>query len=179
MDEEIVDLVTKNGKTYGQAKRKDVYQKGLLHQAVSVLVINTNKKLFLQQRSAGKSFFPLYWDISVSEHLIYGELYKDAAIRGLKEELSIEKAPVELIRKRHIQKTQSFKGDSRIKEYELVELYATVYDGIIKTNKNEVKTGRFVEIKELERYNSLNFTPWGLDEVKFILKNPNTLNSLF
>jgi len=99
-DKELIDIVDKTGKVTRQATRSEVYKKGLLHPAVNIVVINKKGQIFIQRRSS-KKILPLYWDISASEHVKSGENYKSAAIRGLKEELSIT-ASVKLLREKHI-----------------------------------------------------------------------------
>ncbi len=168
--EEIIEIVNKNGKVVGKTTRQKAYQKGSLHLAVNVLVLNSKGQIYLQKRSANKSSFPLHWDISVSEHVKPGESPKNAAIRGLQEELSI-KSPVKLARKKHIQKSTFIKNGEKITENEIVRLYVAKHDGSIKINKNEVAEGRFVSVQKLKSIiSSEKFTPWGRNEVEFFLK---------
>src|SRR3989344_5510301 len=119
MDGELIDIVDENGKVIGQVTRQETYRKGLLHPAVNVIVLNNNGEIYLQRRSANKKSYPLYWDISISEHLKSGEDFEKAALRGLLEELSVV-APVKLLRGKHIQKSEFTKDGQLIKEYELV-----------------------------------------------------------
>ncbi|MCR4325085.1 MAG: NUDIX domain-containing protein [Candidatus Curtissbacteria bacterium] len=172
MPDEIIDIVDEKGRRLGKSSRSEACKIGLLHPAVNIFVINSKGQVFLQQRSAKKSAFPLFWDVSASEHLVSGETFRQAAERGLSEELSM-KARVRLIRPKHIQKSEYKKGKEIVKEYELVELYLANYEGEINLNKEEVKEGKFVDIKELGKFSKNNFTPWGLDEIRFLIKNPD------
>ncbi|MDO8573740.1 MAG: NUDIX domain-containing protein [Candidatus Daviesbacteria bacterium] len=159
---EVVDIVDKNGKVIGQATRSEVYKKGLLHPAVNIVVVNQKGQIFIQQRSS-KKILPLYWDISASEHVKSGEDYKSAAIRGLKEELSII-APVKLLREKHIQRNEYIKEQTCSIEYELVELYGVVYGGKIVIDKDEIAEGKFISFEklcELIKNNQIKFSPWG------------------
>ncbi len=172
-DKEKVDVVDQTGKVIGTATRSQVYKEGLLHPAVNVVVVNKKGQIFIQRRSP-KKILPLYWDISASEHVKSGEDYKSAAIRGLREELSIT-APVKLLRNKHIQRNEYITKEICLIEYELVELYGVIYDGKIKVNQEEVSEGRFVAFEELDksiRNNLIKFSPWGLDELNYLLKNP-------
>lgn len=178
MGDEIVDIVDKSGSIIGQSKRKDVYRSGLLHPAVNIIIVNSSGQLFIQQRAKNKSAYPLYWDISVSEHLKTGEGYYDAAIRGIREELSIT-STLKLLRDIHIQRSEYVKNSKLIKEYELVRLYGTVYDGRVDIDPAEVAAGKFISLKNLKELldnNKIQFTPWGLDEIEFISDNPTILN---
>lgn len=178
-DKEEVDVVDKNGKVTGKVTRNQVYKKGLLHPAVNIVVTNKKGQIFIQRRSL-KKILPLYWDISASEHVKSGEDYKSAAIRGLKEELSI-KAPVKLLRKKHIQRNEYITKEICLIEYELVELYGAIYDGKIEVNQEEVSEGRFVSFEELDkltRNDLIKFSPWGLEEINYLLENPKVISEL-
>lgn len=178
-DKEKVDIVDIKGQVIGKATRSQVYRKGLLHPAVNIVVLNQNGQIFIQQRSP-KKILPLYWDISASEHVKSGEKHESAATRGLKEELSIP-APVKLLRGKHIQKNEYITKDIQLIEYELVELYGTVYEGKIKINPEEVSEGRFITINNLKKLienNKIKFSPWGLDEINYLVDNPNVISAL-
>jgi isopentenyldiphosphate isomerase len=56
---------------------------------VHVFLVTPQDELLVQQRSRLKDLLPLALDCSVSEHLKAGESYRDAAERGLAEELGI------------------------------------------------------------------------------------------
>lgn len=178
-DKEKVDIVDVKGQVIDKATRSQAYREGLLHPAVNIVVLNKNGQIFIQRRSP-KKILPLYWDISASEHVKSGENHKSAAIRGLREELSIS-APVKLLRGRHIQKNEYVTKGICIIEYELVELYGTVYEGKIKINPEEVSEGRFISINNLKKIiesNKIKFSPWGLDEINYLVDNPNVISEL-
>lgn len=178
-DQEAVDIVDKIGKVIGKATRSQVYKEGLLHPAVSIIVVNKKGQIFIQRRSP-KKILPLYWDISASEHVKSGESYRLAAIRGLQEELFITTS-VKLLRKKHLQRNEHITKDICVIEYELVELYGVVYDGRIKINQDEVLEGQFVSFKklnELIKKDQIKFSPWGLDEINYLFNNPNIIFEL-
>ncbi len=173
MESEIIEIVNKQGKVIRKARRSTAYKKGLLHKAVNIVIFNSKGELFIQQRSSKKSSFPLFWDISAAEHVKPKENFKEAAMRGLMEELSID-AKVKKIRPKHIQKSEFSKGGIEIIENELVELYATIYNGKIKIDPSEVKNGKFVlltKLKSLIAKEEVKITPWGLDEIDFIINS--------
>ena len=178
-DKEVVDIVDKTGRVIGKTTRSQVYKEGLLHRAVNIIVINKKRQIFIQRRSP-KKILPLYWDISASEHVKSGEDYKSAAIRGLKEELSII-APVKLLRSKHIQRNEYITKDICLIEYELVELYIAIYNGEIRINQKEVSEGRFISFEKLDKLiktDQIMFSPWGLEEINYLLENPNVIAGL-
>lgn len=169
MSDEIIEIVDDKNKVIGKEKRSIVLEKGLLHRAINLVLVNSRKQIFLQKRSAEKKVCPLTWDLSASEHMKPGESYEEGARRGLKEELGIN-AEVTLIRKQHLQKWDLANG---LKEHEFVELFLARFDGKIKIDKKELDSGRFFSINEIKRMirdNRDQFTPWFLDEWPYIEK---------
>lgn len=172
--DEIFEIVNNVGKVVGQSSRSEVYKKGLLHRAVNIIVVNSGGKIYLQKRG-NVDVFPKYWDISAAEHLKTGESYEEAARRGLLEELGIKTKVVKL-RDKHPQ-SASFENNGRnFLENEIVELWCAAYDGEIKIDGVEVVEGRFASLSELKFLNNTSFTPWGLEEIRYILDNPHILD---
>jgi len=89
MPDELFDVIDENDKIIGQEMRSVVHQHGLWHRGAHVLLFTPDDKFIVQQRAKAKSQSPLKLDCSVSEHVVAGEGYHDAAIRGLEEELGI------------------------------------------------------------------------------------------
>jgi len=164
---ESIEIVDKDNRLIGTERRDIVHSKGLFHRTVNIFVFNP-KGVFLQKRSPDKDICPSCWDLSVAEHLKPGEPYKEAAVRGLKEELGITSA-VSLLNGIHLQKNEYLGG--KIKDYEFVELYKTTYVGDIVLQKSEVSEGRFFPISKVKRMvkeSPGQFTPWFLEEWKFL-----------
>lgn len=88
-EDEIFDVVDGDDRVIGQAKRREVHEKGLTHRAVHVFIFNRNGDLYLQKRSHLKDMNPGVWDSSVSGHLDSGEEYEEAALREIREEAGI------------------------------------------------------------------------------------------
>jgi isopentenyl-diphosphate delta-isomerase len=88
--DELLDLIDEDNRVIGQATRRATEIDGLLHRTVNVLLFDTVGRVCLQRRAAVKRVAPLAWDISVAEHVRPGESNAEAAIRGLREELSVD-----------------------------------------------------------------------------------------
>lgn len=88
-EDEVFDIVDDHDRVIGQAKRKDVHAKQLLHRAVHVFVFGDDGRIFLQKRSLRKDSSPGLWDSSCSGHLDSGEDYDAAAHRELFEEIGL------------------------------------------------------------------------------------------
>lgn len=89
MPDELFDIIDEQDQVIGSEMRSKVHQLGLWHRGAHVLLFTRDDKLIVQQRAKNKSQSPLAFDCSVSEHVLAGETYFDAAIRGLEEELGI------------------------------------------------------------------------------------------
>lgn len=168
--DELLDIVDENGNITGQETRGECYKKGLLHKASHVLIKNSKGEIYLQKRSENKKILPGYWDISASDHVIVGETFKQAAKRGLKEELGIETG-LTIIRDAHHQTSRNELKGEILLENELVTLSEGVYDGEINFDKEEISEGRFFTVDEINQAindGSLKFTDWFLDEWKFL-----------
>lgn len=90
MADELLDVVNDNDEVTGQAMRSVVHQQGLQHRGVHVFLFNEQGEMLIQKRSADRANSPSLWDCSVSEHVKAGESYREAAIRGLREEMGVE-----------------------------------------------------------------------------------------
>jgi 16S rRNA (adenine1518-N6/adenine1519-N6)-dimethyltransferase len=95
--EEIFDVVDADDQVVGQATRREVHEKNLLHRAVHVFVVNRHGEVLLQKRSRFKDAHPGVWDSSVAGHLDAGESYDSAAVRELEEEMGISGVATEEI----------------------------------------------------------------------------------
>lgn len=138
----------------GLAERKVIHNDGFWHKGVHVWLFNRKGQLFLKKRSKYKKIHPLHWE-DVGEHLKPNEGFKDAALRGLKEELGIDENKIKGLYKVLSQKMEF--GTDR----EFIELWFCIYDGPIEESK-ESFSGRFFEkeeIKEMIRNRAL-ITPW-------------------
>ena len=89
MPDELLDVVNDDDIVIAQEMRSVVHRLGLQHRGVHLFLVTPQDKLLLQQRSRIKDLLPLALDCSVSEHLKAGEGYRQAALRGLVEELGI------------------------------------------------------------------------------------------
>ncbi len=83
---ELLAVVNERDEEIGAERRDEIHRRGLLHRAVHVIVTGPGGGILLQQRSALKDTYPLYWEC-VGGHLGPGETYSGAAAREVQEEL--------------------------------------------------------------------------------------------
>ena len=88
--EELVDIVDEDDNVIGVATRARLRAEKLLHRGVFVVVLTSDNRIVVQQRSATKDLWPSRWDIGAGGVLSSGESYEVSAHRELQEELGIE-----------------------------------------------------------------------------------------
>lgn len=131
-DDELFDVVDAEDRVFGQAARREVHIRGLMHRAVHILVFNKHRDCLLQKRSRLKDRHPGVWDSSAAGHVDAGEDYETAARRELEEELGIR--PERLIR---IAKLSPCPENG----WEHVVLYAAFHaEGAISFPASEIET---------------------------------------
>lgn len=88
---EYLDIVNENDVVISKETRENIWKKGLEHnvRVVNIFLFNSKGELLVPKRSENRKLFPGCYDFSCGEHVISGEDYYDAAVRGLKEELGI------------------------------------------------------------------------------------------
>ncbi len=138
--EEIFDVVDEADQVTGQATRREVHERQLLHRAVHVFVVNRHGELLLQKRSRFKDAHPGVWDSSVAGHLDAGEDYAAAAQRELEEEMGIRGVMAEEI-------GRIPPGEAT--GWEHVRLYLVRWDGVPRFPCAEVEAALWMGAAEL------------------------------
>ncbi len=94
---ELIEIVDEDGNFTGEVMDKDeAHDKNLLHNEVSVLIINNKGQILMQKRSGNKRFSPNKWGFC-SGHVKAYEKLKSAAIREVGEEVGLKLEENELI----------------------------------------------------------------------------------
>jgi len=142
-EEEILEIVDKQGQVTGSARRSVLHSDpSLIHRVVHVLVFNNNRDLLIQKRSMNKDVAPGKWDTSVGGHINPGEDPLAAAQREMMEELGITgPVPLEFLY------TYLFTNHC---ESELVSSFRCVYDGAIAFNRDEIDEVQWWNLNRIE-----------------------------
>lgn len=138
--EERFDTVDECDNVTGQATRREVHSKGHIHRSVLFFIFDMEGRLFVNQRTENKEFYPGYWSVVFGGHVHAGESYEDAVRRELKEEAGIEEEPKLL---------SSFKKRFDEKDRENVRVYAIVTEQRLIVDREEIRQGEFMTIEEL------------------------------
>ena len=131
---------------------------GLLHRAFSVFVYGSDGRVLLQQRSAAKPLWPMYWSNSCCGHPRPGEDVLSAAERRTREELGIACQARFLYKFRY----QARYSDG-YSENELCHVFESDFDGDLAPDPAEIAAWRWTAPEELSAEIAKHperFTPW-------------------
>lgn len=156
---DLLILVDDDDQEIGTLSKQECHaNEGVLHRAFSLFVFNRNGELLLQQRSANKPLWPLFWSNSCCSHPRQSESIELAAQRRIFEELGFE------CNSKYLYK---FKYHARYLnegcEHELCHVLIGYCDNPISANKEEVAAWRYVTPKNLDHELDSTpefFTPW-------------------
>jgi len=133
--------------------------RGVLHRAFSLLIFNAADELLLQQRSASKRLWPLYWSNSCCSHPRSAETMEAAIQRRLYEELGL-RCPLHFLFKFQYQA----QFDATGAEHELCSVFIGRCTGTVKADRGEILDWRWISPEalhsELAGAGGRNFTPW-------------------
>ena len=87
MKKENVVLVDRNDNPMGLMPKLEAHEKGVLHRAFSVFILNRKGQLMLQRRALDKYHSPGLWTNTCCSHPRESESNIEAGVRRLKEEM--------------------------------------------------------------------------------------------
>ncbi|MCF7981093.1 MAG: isopentenyl-diphosphate Delta-isomerase [Pseudomonadales bacterium] len=156
---DLLILVDNEDREIGTLSKQACHMgEGLLHRAFSLFVFNGNGELLLQQRSAKKPLWPLYWSNSCCSHPRQSESVELAAKRRIAEELGFQCSSQYLYK---------FQYHARYKntgcEHELCHVLVGYSNQPVIPNEEEVAAWRHITPENLSHEINTNpeaFTPW-------------------
>lgn len=160
-DDEPLILVDDQDNIVGYDTKIHVHRgAGALHRAFSIFIVNDTGELLLQQRSAMKPLWPLYWSNSCCSHPRKGEGDQAAAHRRLREELGVDTQLTFAFRFKY----QASFGPAG-SEHELCSVYlGRLRDAVpLEANPTEVAAWRWLaysDVDQLIANGKTLVTPW-------------------
>src|SRR5438552_4249088 len=143
---------------------------GVLHRAFSLLIFNEAGELLLQQRSAGKRLWPLFWSNSCCSHPRHAETMDRAIHRRLYEELGL-RCPLQFLFKFQYQAQFDAAGAER----ELCSVFVGRTSDPVRIDASEILAWRWISPAalqaELAGAGAERFTPWFVMEWERILRD--------
>ena len=141
-----VQLVNAEDKPSGSMEKLEAHEKGALHRALSVLIVNSKKEILLQRRALGKYHSPGLWTNTCCSHPYPGEDPNRAAKRRLQEEMGMS-AELEFLFK-FLYKCDFENG---LIEHELDHVFVGETDDTPHLNTDEAMAFKWMSIENLEQ----------------------------
>jgi len=158
-ESESLILVDDQDRQLGTISKSEAHDgDGLLHRAFSLFVFNHHGELLLQQRSAEKRLWPLYWSNSCCSHPRQGETMEQATHRRLHQELGISSTLNYLYRFQY--QAQYLDLGS---ENELCSVYLGRTEDTVKVNRTEIADWCYLSFDQVNQKlldHPEQFTPW-------------------
>jgi len=152
--------VDKNDKYLGLIDKNKAHEnRGILHRAICVFVVNNKKEILLQKRSKYKKLWPLYWSNTCCSHPKKGEAYVEAGERRLKEELGFSCQLKPLFK---IYYQAKYKSIGAEKEISMI-LLGQYKNQKIKPNEKEIADLSWMSLAKVRaqiKTKPNKFTPW-------------------
>ncbi len=141
MPDEIYDVVDEDDNVIGKATREEVHKNNkLIHRSIMFFIFDKKGRIFVNQRTKNKEFYPEYWSLTFGGHVNSGETYEEAVIREAKEEAGIEEKPF-------------FMGTLKVRlpqESENSKVFGFITDKKLKLDPFEIKQGKFMTMGGVE-----------------------------
>lgn len=156
--EEFVTLVDASGSRVGAVEKLEAHQKGYLHLAFSIFLLNDKQQLLLQQRAYRKYHSGGLWSNTCCGHPLPEETVHNAALRRLREEMGVTCELSEVDRILYREEV----GNGLI-EHELDFLLLGAYHGQVEPNPAEVEKYAWlslVRLREQLETSPQSFTVW-------------------
>lgn len=153
-----VITVNENDEQIGTMEKMEAHEKGVLHRAFSIFLLNDNNELLIQQRADDKYHSAGLWTNTCCSHPIPGENTMQAAHRRLKEELGIEtnlRAAFNF--------TYLAKVGGGLTEHEYDHVFIGRYNGECNPDPKEVKAYKYLSLPEVAEWikqEPAAFTEW-------------------
>jgi isopentenyl-diphosphate delta-isomerase len=163
---ERVVLVNEHDDEVGTMEKMEAHEKGLLHRAFSVILVNSKGELLLQKRASKKYHSASLWTNTCCSHPRPGESIEAAAERRLKEELGIHAKP-----KLAYSFLYKVTLEHNLIEHELDHVLIGQFDGEPIINPEEIEDWKHIGLLDLQKdivNNPTHYTHW----FKLILNHP-------
>ena len=144
MKKENVVLVDRNDNPMGLMPKLEAHEKGVLHRAFSVFILNQKSQLMLQRRALDKYHSPGLWTNTCCSHPRESESNIEAGVRRLKEEMGFTTPLMPMFS--FIYKS---KFDNGLTEHEFDHVLLGYYDKQPFINKIEVSDWKWMSLDKI------------------------------
>ncbi len=158
MKEKEVILVNEKDEEIGRMNKFEAHNKGLLHRAFSIFILNRKGEMLLQKRADSKYHNGGMWTNTCCSHPGPGEEIMKSALKRLKEEMGFQVPLIKLF-----EFTYRAEFQNGLIEHELDHVFVGEYNGLITVDKHEISDYCFkdiIEIKDSLKSHPHKFTIW-------------------
>lgn len=155
---EYVILVNERDEPLGLMEKIEAHEKGLLHRAFSVFVLNSDGELLLQKRASHKYHSGGLWSNTCCSHPRDGEKVEDAAHRRMQEEMGFDC---------HLEKLFAFtykaEFDNNMMEHEYDHVFVGYDNQNPVPNPDEVEDYKWMSLDDIAhdiKQNPSKYTAW-------------------
>lgn len=156
---EYITLVNEKDEITGKMEKMEAHEKGKLHRAFSILIVNDKNEMLIHKRNSAKYHSGGLWTNACCSHPRYNENLLDAIHRRLKEEMGFD---CELSKSFKFIYKKEF--DNGLTEYEYDNVFIGKYNlNDIKPDEVEVEDYKWIgydELLEDIKENSNLYTAW-------------------
>lgn len=145
MLEEVI-LVDAHDTHIGTMEKLEAHEKGLLHRAFSILLVNERGEMLLQQRALEKYHSPGLWTNACCSHPRPNETNLEAANRRLQEELGMSVTMTEIF-----QFTYRAELEYGLIEHEIDHVFLGMTNENPIINLTEVMSYKWISLLELQQ----------------------------
>jgi isopentenyldiphosphate isomerase len=138
--DELMDVVDDHDRVVGQATRREVRRRRLLHRFASVLCRDAAGRIYVHRRTDDKDVYPGMYDMTAGGVLAAGESYPEAARRELAEELGVTGPEPRFLFKHRYRGEENPSWSA---------LYEVTWDGPVTLQASEIAWGDFLPEEEL------------------------------
>lgn len=138
--EEPVDLVDQNDVVIGVLTRREMRAQRARHRTVFIVVRSSAGDVLVHRRADHKDVWPGRWDLAAGGVVGSGEMYDEAAVRELAEELGIEGVALRRL------------GRGAYEDAEVAEIavvYTADWDGPVRFADGEVAAAEWLSPRDL------------------------------
>ena len=138
---ELVDIVDDDDRVVATVTRAEMRAGRMQHRAVSIAVMNSDRRLLVHRRAEDKDLWPGMWDMAAGGVVAAGESYEVAARRELAEELGVDVDDLQ-----HL-------GEGRFVDESVALIgrgYLAVHNGPFTFTDGEIAEVRWVDAAELQ-----------------------------
>ena|SRR6218665_2053371 len=147
MDTDLVILVDKNDREIGVKDKLGAHLDGDLHRAISVFLFDSNGRMLLQRRAAGKYHSGGLWTNACCSHPRQNETAHMAAVRRLEEEMGINCPDLQPVFS-FIYKADVGNG---LTEHELDHVFIGSSNAVPAPDPQEVMDYKYALLREIEK----------------------------